>query len=191
MYHRHSAVIQVPIYILNATIDVKLTDPLFYKHQKLPSTVHQAVVALYRIASYRDPMDLMVKASGWNGRRLQDEFDKFLAVFGLGQVLSIPLTVGVTILTLCSSKAAPKYTTIQDVTQAWLLCTTPRLNWLLDQLKTGNPPTELTPDDEIEDSCPGLMRIRHPDPAQREDWYTHYYMCVQPAAIQQTLSSTR
>ena len=181
LYHRHSAVIQVPIYILNATIDVQQTDPLFYKHQKFPSTVQQAVVALYRIASYRDAMDLMVKASGWNGRRLQDEFDKFLAVIGLGQGLSIPLTVGVTILTLCGSKAAPKYTTIQDVTQAWLLCTTPRLSWLLDQLKTGNTPTELTPDDEIEDSCPGLVRLRHPDPAQRENWYTHYYMCVYSA----------
>ena len=128
LYHRHSAVLQVSIYILNATIDVKLTDPLFYKHQRFPSTVQQAVVALYRIASYRDAMDLAVKASGWNGRRLHDEFDKFLAMIGLGQGLSIHLTVGVTILTLCSSKAAPKCTTIQDVTQAWLLCTTPRLN---------------------------------------------------------------
>ena len=174
--------IQVPIYILNATIDVSQTAPLFYKHQKFPSTVQ------YRIASYRDAMDLMVKAYGWNGRRLQDEFDKFLAAFGLGQGLPIPLTVGVTIPTLCSSKTAPKYTTIQDVTQAWLLCTTPRLNWLLDQLKTGNTPTELTPDDEIEDSCPGLMRLRHPDPAQREDWYTHYYMCVYSACCYTTHS---
>ena len=49
LYHRHSAVIQVPIYILNATIDMKLTNPLFYKHQKSPSTIQQAVVALYRI----------------------------------------------------------------------------------------------------------------------------------------------
>ena len=58
------------------------------------------------------------------------------------------------------------------------MCATPRLNYLLDQLKKGNTPTEPTEDDEIEDSCPGLVRLRHPHPAQRENWYTHYDMCV-------------
>ena len=92
-------------------------------------------------------------------------------MIGVGQGLTIPLTVGMTTLTLCNSKTAPKYTTIQDldVTQAWLLCATARLTWLLDQLKNGNTPTELTPDDEIEDSYPGLVRLRHLDLAQKED----------------------
>ena len=178
LYHRHSAAVQVPVYIFSSTICVKSTDPGFFKHQKFPSTVQQAVAALNRITSYRDAMELLVKASGWNGRRLQDEFDRFLSVIGLGQGLSIPLTVGVTVLTLCGTKAAPKYTAIQDVTQAWLRCETHVLDWLLEQLRKGSTPTELTPDDEIEDTCPGLVRLRHPDKAQREDWYTHYYMCV-------------
>ena len=82
------------------TVAVRLTDPLFHKHMKYPHTPQQAMESLSMIAFYKDATARLLIASTKTGKPIRDEFDKFIAAIGMGQGLSIPLTVTVLGLTL-------------------------------------------------------------------------------------------
>ena len=168
----------VPLFIVCLTVAVRLTDPLFHKHMKYPHTPQQALESLSRIAFYKDAMARLLAASTKTGKPIRDEFDKSIAAIGMGQGLSIPLTVTVLGLTLCRTRESPKYARVNDVIQSWLICEAFNLAWLLQKLQAGLVPSVMLPDNVIPDDCPGLIRLRCENATERDYHFTHLYICI-------------
>ena len=178
MFRNTESLGDVPIFIICLTVPVRHTDPLFYKHMKYPHTPQQALEALSRISFYKDAMARLLSASALTGKPIREEFDKFIASIGMGQGLSIPLTVAVLGLTLCRTRDAPKYSRVNDVIQAWLICEAFNLDWLLKKLQSGLVPAIVLRDSIIPNDCPGLIRLRNPKITERDFNFTHLYICI-------------
>ena len=178
VFRNSESIGDVPLFIVCLTVAVRLTDPLFHKHMKYPHTPQQALETLSRISFYKDAMSRLLTASSKTGKPIRDEFDKFIASIGMGQGLSIPLTVTVLGLTLCRTRESPKYARVNDVIQSWLICEAFNLPWLLQKLQAGLVPAVMLPDNVIPNNCPGLIRLRSPNTTERDQHFTHLYICI-------------
>ena len=177
VYSRTNQVCEVPVYRLCATLNVAETNPEFYVHYKKPHTAQHALEAITRITSNKNAVTSFQKASGNCGRKMRNEFDKFVSTIGCGQGLEVGLTVCIVALVLTYDRKAPKYSRVQDTTQAWLMCATGELDWLLEQLTKGSiPPADLHT--AIPVDCPGMLRLTTDTIQKQGAWYLHYYKCV-------------
>ena len=104
MFRNSDNLDDVPLFIVCLIVTVRLTDPLFHKHMEYSHTPQQAQESLSRIDLYKDAMTRLLVASTKPGKPIRDEFDKFIAAIGMGQGMSIPLTMTVLGLTLCRTR---------------------------------------------------------------------------------------